>query len=67
MGRRSDQDVVERVCRAIYDTFVGQGRAPSRQQIRNLAAADETQANEAIIELATRHHLALDQVGNIVT
>jgi hypothetical protein len=33
-----NHDVVERVRRAIYDTFAGQGQPPSRQQIAELAA-----------------------------
>jgi hypothetical protein len=61
-----NHDVVERVRRAIYDTFAGQGHAPSRQQIRDLAAVAEAQVNEAVAELAAQHHLALDQSGNVV-
>lgn len=61
-----NHDVVERVRRAINDTFAGQGYAPSRQQIRDLAAVAETQVNEAVAELAAQHHLALDQSGNVV-
>jgi hypothetical protein len=38
-----NRDVVERVRRAIYDTFAGQGHAPGTQQIRELAAVDEAQ------------------------
>jgi hypothetical protein len=61
-----NHDVIERVRRAIYDTFAGQGYAPSRQQIRDLAAVAEAQVNEAVAELAAQHHLALDQSGNVV-
>ena len=61
-----NHDVVERVRRAIYDTFAGQGYAPSRQQIRDLAAVAEAQVNEAVAELAAQRHLALDQSGNVV-
>src|SRR5215467_9253395 len=61
-----NHDVVERVRRAIYDTFAGQGYAPSRQQIRDLAAVAEAHVNEAVAELAAQHHLALDQSGNVV-
>ena len=38
---RSHHDVVERVRRAIYDTFARQGHAPSRQQIRDLPGSVE--------------------------
>ena len=61
-----DHDVVERVRRAIYDTFARQGHAPSRQQIRDLAAVNEAEVDEAVAELAAQHHLALDQSGNVV-
>ena len=61
-----DHDVVERVRRAIYDTFASQGHAPTRQQVRDLAAVDDAQVNEAVAELAAQHHLALDQSGNVV-
>lgn len=61
-----DHDVVERVRRAIYDTFASQGHAPSRQQIQDLAVVDEAQVNESVAELAAQRHLALDQSDNIV-
>jgi hypothetical protein len=61
-----DHDVVERVRRAIYDTFASQGNAPSRQLIQDLAMVDDAQAGEAIAELAAQRHVALDQSGNIV-
>jgi hypothetical protein len=61
-----DHDVVERVRCAIYDTFASHGHAPSRQQIRDLAAMDEAQVNEAVAELAAQRHLMLDQSGNVV-
>lgn len=63
---RVDQDVVERVRRAIYDTFAGQGHPPSRQLIQEIADVDEAQADEAITELAAQRHLALDQSGDVV-
>lgn len=59
-------DVVEHVRRVIYNTFAGQGHAPSSQQIRDLAGVDEAQVNEAVAELAAQRHLALDQSGNVV-
>jgi hypothetical protein len=61
-----DRDIVERVRRAIYDTFAGQGHAPTRQHIRDLVAADETQVNKAVAELASQRHLALDHHGSVV-
>lgn len=61
-----DDDAAERVRRAIYDTFAGQGRAPSRQQVQDLAAVDEAQAGEAIAELAAQRQLVLDRSGNVV-
>ena len=61
-----NREVVERVRRAIYDTFASQGHPPSRQQVRDLAAVDEAQVNEAVAELAAQRHLALDQSGNVV-
>jgi hypothetical protein len=61
-----DQDLVERVRRAIYDTFATQGRAASRHQIRVIAAVDDAQVDEAVAELATQRHLALDRSGAIV-
>jgi hypothetical protein len=61
-----DRDFVERVRRALFDTFVSQGRAPSRDQIRDLAAVDDDQVDVAVDELATQSHLALDQSGDIV-
>ena len=60
------QDAAERVRRAIYDTFAGQGRAPSGQQIRELAGLSEAQVAEAVAELARQRHIALDQSGNVV-
>jgi Alkylmercury lyase len=59
-------EVVERVRRAIYDTFASQGHPPSRQHIQDLAAVDEAQLNEAAAELAAQRQLVLDQSGNIV-
>jgi hypothetical protein len=61
-----NNDDVERVRRAIYDTFAGQGRAPSHQQIRDLAAVDQAQVTEAVAELAGQRHLAVDQSGHVV-
>lgn len=61
-----DHNVVERVRRAIYDTFADQGHAPSRQLLRDLAAVDDAQADEAVAELAARRHLVLDEYGNTV-
>ena len=61
-----NREVVERVRRAIYDTFASQGHPPSREQVRDLAAVDEAQVNEAVAELAAQRHLALDQSGNVV-
>ena len=61
-----NDDVVERVRRAIYDTFAGQGHAPSHQQIRKLAAASEAQVDDAIAGLAAQRQLALDPSGNVV-
>jgi len=60
------QEAAERVRRAIYDTFAGQGRAPSGQQIRELAGLDEAQVAESVAELAAQRHLALDLSGNVV-
>ena len=59
-------DIVERVRRAVYDTFAGQGHAPSPEQLRELASVDEAQVKEAITELATQRQLALDPRGAIV-
>ena len=50
----------------LSDTFARQGHAPSRQQIRDLAAVNEAEVDEAVAELAAQHHLALDQSGNVV-
>jgi len=61
-----NDDVVERVRRAIYDTFARQGHAPSSEQIRNLAAADDTQLTVAVTELAAQRHLVLDEPGDVV-
>jgi alkylmercury lyase-like protein len=61
-----DHNVVERVRRAIYDSFASQGYAPSRRQIQDLAALDATQVNEAVAELAAHRHLALDKSANVV-
>lgn len=61
-----DHNVVERVRRAIYDSFASHGHAPSRQQLQDLAALDETQVNEAVAELAAHRHLALDTSANVV-
>lgn len=61
-----DHEDVERVRRAIYDTFASNGRAPSRQQIRDLAGVNEAQVNEAVAKLAAQRHLALDEQGDIV-
>jgi Alkylmercury lyase len=59
-------DVAEHVRRAIYDTFAGQGHAPSRQQIRDRVAVDDARVDEAVAELAAQRHLVLDQHGNVV-
>src|SRR5215472_18044089 len=61
-----NDEVVERVRRAIYDTFAGQGQPPSRQYMRQLAAVDEAQVNKAVSELVAQRQLVLDQSGNIV-
>jgi hypothetical protein len=61
-----NQDVAERVRRAIYDTFAGQGRAPSDQQIQELARLGAGQVAEAVADLGRQRHLALDQSGNVV-
>jgi Alkylmercury lyase len=61
-----DHDVLERVRRAIYGMFASEGKAPSRQQIQDLAAADEARVNAAVAELAAQRHLVLDQSNNIV-
>ena len=61
-----NDDVAERVRRAIYDTFAGQGHAPSHQQIRDLVAVDEAQVTGAVAELAGQRHLALDQSGLLI-
>jgi len=61
-----DCDVVERVRRAIYDTFASQGHAPSRHQIRDLAAVEDGEVDEAVAQLTTQRHLALDRSGAIV-
>jgi len=59
-------EVVERVRRAIYETFASQGHPPSRQHIQDLAAVDEAQVNKAVAELAAQRQLVRDQSGNIV-
>lgn len=61
-----NRDPVERVRRAIYDTFAAAGSAPGLQQIQELAAADEAQVKSAMAELAAGRQLALDQAGNVV-
>ncbi|OBA64801.1 hypothetical protein A5647_25405 [Mycobacterium sp. 1100029.7] len=61
-----DPDVVERVRRAIYAVFASEGHVPSRLQIRETAAVDDAQVDEAVAELATQRHLALDPSGGIV-
>ena len=61
-----DQGVVERVRRASYGTFASPGHAPSRHQIRELAAVDDGQIDEAVAELATQRHLTLDRSDTIV-
>src|SRR6476659_8611353 len=65
-GGAVNREVVERVRRAIYDTFASQGHPPSRQQVRDLAVVTEAQVNEAGAELAAQRHRALDQSGNVV-
>ena len=61
-----NDEVAERVRRAIYDTFARQGRAPSRGQIRDLAAVNDGEADAAIARLAAQHHLAIDESGDVV-
>lgn len=61
-----NDEVVERVRRAVYDTFAGHGRPPGRRQLQDLAGADEAQVGEAIAELAAQRQLVLDQSGNVV-
>jgi hypothetical protein len=61
-----NNDMVERVRRAIYDTFAREGRMASREQIRNLGAADDAQLTEAFAELAAHRHLVLDDSANVV-
>jgi hypothetical protein len=61
-----DDDVVERVRRAIYDMFASQGHEPSRRQIRELVAVNEAQVNEAVGQLAAQRHLVLDESGDVV-
>ena len=61
-----NRDVVERVRRAVYDTFASQGHVPGTQRIGELAAVGEAEVKEAVAELAARRQLALDRSGNIV-
>jgi hypothetical protein len=61
-----DQYVIERVRRAIYDTFASNGHGPSRPQIRELAGLDEAQLNEALAVLGAQRHLVLDESGTVV-
>jgi hypothetical protein len=61
-----DRDVVERVRRAVYDTFASHGRVPGTRRIGELAAVGEAEVKEAVAELAARRQLALDRSGNIV-
>jgi hypothetical protein len=65
-GGAASQDVAERVRRAIYDTLAVQGRAPSVQQLQELAGLGQAEVAEAVAELAAQRHLALDQSGNVV-
>jgi hypothetical protein len=59
-------DIAERVRRAIYDGFASQAHAPCHEQIRALVGTDKAQVTRAIRELAAERHLALDAAGNIV-
>ena len=61
-----NRDVVERVRRAVYDTFASQGRVPGTQRIGELAAVGEAQVKGGVAELAAQRQLALDRSGNIV-
>jgi len=61
-----DDDLVERVRRAIYDTFATTGVPPSRGQIRSLLGVTELDVDEAMSALAATRHLALDASGVIV-
>jgi hypothetical protein len=61
-----NDDVVERVRRAIYDTFARHGHPPNGTQIRDLTGADEARVTEAVVGLAAQRHLALNQSGNVV-
>lgn len=61
-----NDEVVERVRRAIYDTFAREGHPPSRQQTQDLAAVDDAQLNEAVAELVAQRQLVLDSAGDIV-
>ena len=61
-----NREVVERVRRAIYDTFASQGRVPGTQRIGELAAVGEAQVKGGVAELAAQRQLALDRSGNIV-
>ena len=61
-----NRDAVERVRRAVYDTFASQGRVPGTQRIGELAAVGEAQVKEAVAEFSAQRQLALDQAGNIV-
>lgn len=61
-----NEEVVERVRRAIYDEFASQGRPPAREQMRDLAAVDEAQLDEAIAQLAVRRQLVLGDSRSIL-
>jgi hypothetical protein len=59
-------DVVERVRRAIYDTFATQGHTPSLEQIQALVGTDGANVAHAIKHLAADRHVALDIAGNVL-
>jgi hypothetical protein len=61
----SDDDV-ERVRRAVYDTFASTGRAPSRRQIQDLTGIAEYEVSDAIAALAAQRLLVLNLSGNVV-
>ncbi len=59
-------DVVELVCRAVYDAFATQARAPTQGQVSAPAGAYEARVAKAMQELAEGRHLVLDATGEVV-
>jgi hypothetical protein len=60
-----DEGSVERVRRAIYDSFASDGRLPADDELATLANVDRDGLTTALVQLAGMRHIALGPAGEV--